>query len=815
VLNVLTLREITPNLERHLALFEEESGAHVIVHGRDFGELYGQIDVELRSGENSILDAFIFPPQFLVDFTTRGEFGLEALTSRVTSDERIEWLDIFSFFRRFNSVGLDGQVYTIPLDGDIHALYYRSDILARNSLPVPRTWPELLDVARQLNGQDFNDDGIPDYPVCLARGRRFQAGYFLLNIAAPYLQRSGTEEGFMFDAQTMEPLVREEGFVRAVEIYMQLREYGPPLHWNVVEVMEYMAAGGCALAPSWANIGPMSRDTRASNFSTWDKMGVSLLPGTEEVWDRTDKHWIRCSEDLSQCPLADTDGVNVAPLAANGGWAGGIPAAISEARRNAAYAFLSFMSSPQQSNEDVLSGDALDPYRAGHFHLERWVASGFSEQAARNQIDGWKATLSHPNVAADLRTSGSDEYMNVILDDLLWLLNNGSLTQGDFVQQLYARWEGLTEELGRIEQRRQYRALIGLPPAAEQLDLSLGLRLTVLILGGVCVLLSLLLALLLAVHWFSLHFVYGNRVFLILQLLGALLTFCGALVLAAGITDATCQATTWLFTVGIFLIYLALILRSVRVYLLVAAAMKFEMRRLPLLYVAGVLMLAMLPVLVLLVVWQLIDPLRARNSDIDLATDTYTVFCACEYLWWVVALFGYAGVWLLVGSYTAVVSRSLAPALQETRAISLSAYNGILCGGLALLLALVLDGADAKFVVISLCALLAAVVPLLLSFVPKLYAIARHQEAHSAAVLLRMSFNCRRCGQPCQLCAHSGYEGPQSPADGKRSEDRAQQRGARSGLGATVRNGPRYPDTAAQLGFVPTSTFDTVTSSVG
>mmetsp|Transcript_24890 Transcript_24890/g.62500 ORF Transcript_24890/g.62500 Transcript_24890/m.62500 type:complete len:820 (+) Transcript_24890:396-2855(+) len=769
ILNVLTLDVIAQNLERNKALFEERTGATVIVHGKAFAALYGQIDTELRSGANSVLDAFIFPPQFLVDFTTRGENGLEILTERVAADASIDWLDVFPFFRRFNSVGIDGQVYTIPLDGDMHALYYRTDVLESHGIAVPRTWEEFAAAAEQLHGEDFNGDGVPDYAVCLARGPRFQGGYFLLHMIAPYLQRMGTDEGFFFDVDTMEPLALQEGFRAGVEMYMRLREFGPPLEWNVVDAMEQMAAGRCALAPTWANVGPISRDTRHHAFSTWDKLGVSLLPGSEDVWDRVQQRWIHCPDELVECPLASGDGVNHAPLAANGGWAGGVPAAISQERRDAAYAFLAFMSSPEISNQDVLAGQALDPYRAGHFDLDRWVASGFDRASALNQIEGWTATLGHPNVAADLRMNGADEYMNVILDDLMWAMNNNNITQEQFVQQLYSRWNGLTESLGRAEQRRQYRALIGLPPPAEENDLSLVMRIVIIVLCAIALALSVFFAVFLAVQWRNQHFVYGNRIFMVVQLLGGVLTFCGAIVLASDITDATCQVTTWLFAVGIFLIYLALILRAVHVYYLVAAAMKFSQRRLTHLQVMIALVVAMLPVLVVLVVWQVVDPFEAKASEIDLSNDTYTVFCACQYPWWAVSLFVYGGVWLVIGVYAAIVSRSLAPALKESRAIALSAYNGIVCGGLGLLLALVVDSLDAIFFIVCLCALFAALVPLILSFVPKLYAIIKNEEAVSSKALIRRAFECRRCGAACQQCARTGMtstSGPVSSSSG-------------------------------------------------
>ncbi len=58
----------------------------------------------------------------------------------------------------------------MPLGGRIPYLYYRLDVLAAAKLPVPATWDDLLLVAQTLNGSDFNNDGRPDYALCVQVG---------------------------------------------------------------------------------------------------------------------------------------------------------------------------------------------------------------------------------------------------------------------------------------------------------------------------------------------------------------------------------------------------------------------------------------------------------------------------------------------------------------------------------------------------------------------------------------------------------------------------------------------------------------------
>ena len=81
------------------------------------------------------------------------------------------------------------------------------------------------------------------------------------------------------------------------------------------------------------------------------------------------------------------DGVNHAPFASFGGWSGAVNAASSKEKKDAAYAFLSYMSAPEQSNEDVTLGKTgFNPYRTSQFqNLDLWKKVGMSEAAAKKK----------------------------------------------------------------------------------------------------------------------------------------------------------------------------------------------------------------------------------------------------------------------------------------------------------------------------------------------------------------------------------------------------------------------------------------------
>lgn len=229
--NVLTFTgpQIAEPLQRRGPDFTELTGAKINVIIVPFSDLYQKILTDLATGTNSF-DAFVFAPQWMVDYIVPGY--LEDLTERVEADEAIEWQDIAPFFRDFSAT-YQGSIYTIPLDGDFHMLYYRTDLLEEAGFDPPETWQDYLEVAAYFHGEDLNGDGDPDYGSCISKKRGAQAYWFIHSIASAFLQSQGTSQGVFFHKNTMKPLINNEGFARALEIYDETTQYGPPDELNL------------------------------------------------------------------------------------------------------------------------------------------------------------------------------------------------------------------------------------------------------------------------------------------------------------------------------------------------------------------------------------------------------------------------------------------------------------------------------------------------------------------------------------------------------------------------------------------------------
>lgn len=448
--------QIAEPLQRRAPDFKELTGATINVVTIPFAELYQSILTDLATGTNSY-DGFVFAPQWMVDYVEPGY--LEDITARVEADENLQWDDVAPFFRDF-SASYGGAVYTIPLDGDFQMVYYRADVLGELGIDPPQTWDDYLEIAAAANGLDMNEDGEPDYGSCIAKGRGNQGYWFIHSIASGFLQSQGTAQGVFFDAKTFEPLINNDGFKRALEIYKETTQYGPPdeLNLNVGDTRALMTTGRCALTLDWGDIGTLAIDPDQSVVQ--DKVGTVILPGSPEVVDRATGELVPCDE--STCPYA-IDGVNHAPFAAFGGWSGAINAAADETVKNAVYDFFSYMSAPEQANEDVTIGrTGFNPYRTSQFlNRQAWVEAGMSPEAASDYLGAIEASLNSPNMVLDLRVPQNQRYQGVALDLILSQYLADEFTTDEAAAEIVTQWEEITEELGREEQFNAYLQSIG------------------------------------------------------------------------------------------------------------------------------------------------------------------------------------------------------------------------------------------------------------------------------------------------------------------------------------------------------------------
>jgi multiple sugar transport system substrate-binding protein len=453
--NILTFNgpQVAEPLQRRAPDFEQLTGAHVNVVAVSFGTLYDKALLDASTKTNAF-DAYVFDPQWLGDFTGPGY--LLDLTDRVTADKDLNWQDIGPFFRDFNA-SYNGKVYTIPLDGDFHMVYYRKDLLAKDNLKPPATWDDYITIAKKYQGQDLNGDSQPDYGSCIAQKKGAQSYWWIISIAAGLIQSQGTNQGAFFNTKDMSPLTNNDAFAKALDMYKQVKDVGPPDQTNmdVGGTRGLFKTGRCALSMDWGDIGTLVPGTYAQ-----DKTGATITPGWKEVLDRDTGKLVPC--DATTCPKA-VDGVNYAPFASFGGWSGAVNAATPKAQQDAAYAFLAYMSAPAQSSVDVTLGKTgFNPYRTSHFSSnDLWVKAGLSQDAATNYLGAIKASLQSPNMVLDMRIPKTQQYEQVILDTAVSQYLAGELDAAATMKQITDGWNTITDQQGKDKQLAAYVASLG------------------------------------------------------------------------------------------------------------------------------------------------------------------------------------------------------------------------------------------------------------------------------------------------------------------------------------------------------------------
>jgi multiple sugar transport system substrate-binding protein len=236
-----------------------------------------------------------------------------------------------------------------------------------------------------------------------------------------------------------------------------MSKLGPPdqLNNDVGDSRGFFVSGRCALSLDWGDIGPLAVDKSQSTVQ--DKVGAVILPGSKRVLDRATGSLVDCN--ATTCPNA-IDGVNHAPFAAFGGWSGAINKARPSNVKDAAFAFLSYVSAPAQSSMDVTIGKTgFNPYRTSHFtNLDVWKNSGMSEQAAKDYLGAIESSLKSPNMVLDLRIQQSAFYEGTALDQALAQFLAGELTREQTMAQITNQWNSKTDEIGRQVQLDAYKA---------------------------------------------------------------------------------------------------------------------------------------------------------------------------------------------------------------------------------------------------------------------------------------------------------------------------------------------------------------------
>jgi multiple sugar transport system substrate-binding protein len=280
-------------------------------------------------------------------------------------------------------------------------------------------------------------------------------------MVAPFVQTQGTAQGFHFDNATMKPIVNNEAWKKAFELYKETGKYGPPeeLNMDIGDTRALFKAGRCGLLIEWGDPGSLQIEPDAEKVK--GKIFAVAAVGSREVLDRATGKLVPVTKENAPHSI---DGINYAPFAAFGGWAGAVNAKADAKKKEAAYAFMSYMNQAAQSNVDVTLGwTGYNPYRISQLNnVEPWVKAGFPKDLAENYLGAINAALNNPNMASDFKLPGAQSYSGVVLDRELARYLAGEITVEEALANIESGWEEITEDFGRENQIKAQALALGI-----------------------------------------------------------------------------------------------------------------------------------------------------------------------------------------------------------------------------------------------------------------------------------------------------------------------------------------------------------------
>ena len=361
----------------------------------------------------------------------------------------------------------DGETYRISIDGDTHTLAYRTDYYDNEEFKAawtaeghegewapPTTWEQVNEQSKFLAGKTDPLTGLDAYGVVdplkyLWGGFGF---YFLADRAAPYVKHPD-DPAWLFDPDTMKPLVNNPGWVQAIQDVIDLMNTPgayPPDQINAdpnATAFQQFLAGTGAQVMWWGDVGSNARTSDTSVVG--DVVGFDINPGTTRVYNWRSGEW--------------EDTLNQSPHNAYIGWGVYVTknAAEDELKRKCAWSAAAHLGGKDLSLWMAAYPSGFQPYRNSHFIFDEWVAAGYDQAFIEDYLSSNADSYNHPNAANEPRIPGIFQYYSRAEDELVNGLGSGASAQ-EIADAIAAGWEEITDQIGRESQIALYRASLGL-----------------------------------------------------------------------------------------------------------------------------------------------------------------------------------------------------------------------------------------------------------------------------------------------------------------------------------------------------------------
>ena len=349
-----------------------------------------------------------------------------------------------------------GKTYRVSIDGDCHTFAYRKDYFGPGSITgrdVPTTWQEINEISKDLIGKEDPLTGLPAHgyldPLKGWGGFGF---YFLENRASAYAKHPNSP-AWLFEPDTMKPMVNNPAWVQAIQDVMDLIEAGayPTDQINAdpgTTAFQQFLAGTGSMLNWWGDVGSNARTSDTSVVG--DVVGFSVNPASDRVYNAKAGAWENTR--------------NEAPNMAYIGWGVYVMATVDgdEKKKKAAWSAAAHLGGKDLSLWASAYPSGFQPYRNSHFQYEEWEEAGYDREYVEDYLGSNADSYNHPNAAIEPRIPGIFQYYSVAEDELAKGYAGQYGSAQETADASAAAWEKITDQIGRDSQISVYKSSLGM-----------------------------------------------------------------------------------------------------------------------------------------------------------------------------------------------------------------------------------------------------------------------------------------------------------------------------------------------------------------
>lgn len=373
-------------------------------------------------------DAVVAPSWMLGSADSSG--WVLPLPERVVQNDESDWSDILLQIRS-HEVARAGKPIAVSFGSPVPVLYCRPDLLKESGHKTPRTWAEY--------GNAVEAGTSTAEPL-----KEGWAGLALLARSAAYATHPNNLST-LFRINTMEPLIAGPPFVRALEDLVATAETAS-LDMDPKAVRAAFWQGKAGMAITW----PTAADEELDDIKPDFPVVVTELPGSSDVYDLGEATWEK----------RDKDSDGRVPLLAASGRVGMVTT--SSQWPDASQQLLLWLTDKKWSAQVCSQSLSTTLFRNSHVGLaSAWVESPMPDDASQQYGEAIATALERRQRLLALGMPGRPEYLGA-LDEAVRAAVKKEKSPQEALDGVAAQWRQITEKLGVDEQKKAYRASLGL-----------------------------------------------------------------------------------------------------------------------------------------------------------------------------------------------------------------------------------------------------------------------------------------------------------------------------------------------------------------